>query len=236
MRQFSVILPTHNEMNSNLFKEILSRLCQYNNFELIIVNYGAEDNQINLLKSYPVKLVHSFSHLRATRLNQGIQQASNDWILLHHPRSLLDPEGLNFISNSDLLPKWGSFSHSFDDSHPILKFTSWYSNYIRGDRRGIYYLDHCLFFNKKLLAPEDITPVPELSIFEDTELCLKLKKLSPPQRLPFNSTTSSIRFKKNGYLYQSLLNQIMKVGYHLGVPDETMNRIYEKGLSLNSKY
>ncbi|MCB0355773.1 MAG: hypothetical protein KDD40_02140, partial [Bdellovibrionales bacterium] len=134
------------------------------------------------------------------------------------------------------LPLWGAFTHKFDLEHPLLNFTSWYSNHVRGDGQGIYYLDHCLFFNKYLLADNDKQPVPEVAIFEDTEFCKKLLKKSQPQRINFLATTSSVRFQKNGMFYQSMLNQMLKVGYQLKMSDDFMNRLYEKGLSLNSKY
>ena len=55
------------------------------------------------------------------------------------------------------------------------------------------------------------------------------------QLLPFISTTSAIRFTKNGLWTQALMNQILKLGFHIGVPHDTMNKIYERGLNLNSK-
>ena len=35
---------------------------------------------------------------------------------------------------------------------------------------------------------------------------------------------------------QAMMNQVLKLGYMLGVSDKVMNRVYEKGLNLNSKY
>lgn len=235
MRHFSVIIPARNEMGNPFIKRALAHLGSLNFVELIIVDNNSTDGSVEYFQQFNCKIIPSNSHLRSRRLNQGIGEAQNDWILLHHPRSFIELEGLEFLKNEEL-PVWGAFTHAFDDDHPLLKFTSWYSNHIRGDRSGIFYLDHCLFFNKSLLSKNDKTPVPEVSIFEDTEFCIKLLKHEKPKRLPFKSTTSSVRFKKNGIVYQSLLNQVLKVGYHLNFSDELMNRIYEKGLSLNSKY
>ena len=108
-------------------------------------------------------------------------------------------------------------------------------NFIRGDFRKIYYLDHCIFFQKDLVG-SDKNFVPDVDIFEDTYLSQKLAKISFPTRLRFTSTTSAIRFQKNGVWRQAILNQILKAGFLLGISKTFMNKVYEKGLNLNSKY
>ncbi len=236
MRYVSVVLSTFNEINTGYIEKSLTQLCRFENFEIIVVDGGSYDGTLELLKKFPIRLIHSEAKTRSGRLNQGIAVASHLWVLLHHPRSLLDLDALSALIDSPELPQWGAFTHQFDFKHPLLRFTSWYSNYIRGDLKHIYYLDHCIFFNKNLLADQIGPIVPDIAIFEDTALCLKLRKLAKPRRLPPVSTTSSIRFLKNGILHQSLLNQIVKLAYLLKLPDTTINKIYEKGLSLNTKY
>ena len=78
--------------------------------------------------------------------------------------------------------------------------------------------------------------IPDVDIFEDTLLSQKLQAFGDLQILPFNSMTSSIRFKKNGLLKQSLMNQWLKIAFMFNLSLENMNKIYEKGLALNSKY
>jgi hypothetical protein len=79
-------------------------------------------------------------------------------------------------------------------------------------------------------------PIPDVDIFEDTELSIRLSKVSKPKLIPIKVTTSAIRFSKNGLWKQSLMNQSLKAAYHLGIDPKKMNSLYEKGLSLNSKY
>ena len=67
------------------------------------------------------------------------------------------------------------FAMSFDSQHWLLKYTSWYANHIRL-RRNILYLDHCLFAHRTYI--QEIGGFPLYDIFEDTHLCLKLRKLS----------------------------------------------------------
>ena len=171
---------------------------------------------------------------RAQRINHGIDLAKNEMIILLHPRSALSLEGLNYIINNGKELTWGAFTHKFDKENPLLKFTSWYSNNVRGKIREIYYLDHCLYIRKSLLTK--IGGLPDLDIFEDTALCERLRKESSSKLLPFVSTTSAVRFSKNGMLKQSILNQVLKLCYMLKLNNEQMNKVYEYGIELNSKY
>lgn len=171
---------------------------------------------------------------RASRLNDGVKATTTDWLIFHHPRSLL-PKGAIESILSYKEPCWGSFTHSFDRNHPLLVFTSWWSNHVRGDLRSIYYLDHCLFSHRSLLA--DHQPFGTKDIFEDTEFCLKLRKKMKGKRIKnFLAITSSIRFRKNGLYQQALLNQYLKVRYLLSANPQVMNQDYEENLNLNQDY
>ncbi|PIQ56744.1 MAG: glycosyl transferase, family 2 [Bdellovibrionales bacterium CG12_big_fil_rev_8_21_14_0_65_38_15] len=171
---------------------------------------------------------------RAGRLNDGVNATTTDWLIFHHPRSLLPKGAIETILNFKE-PCWGGFTHSFDRNHPLLAFTSWWSNHIRGNLRSIYYLDHCLFSHRSLLT--DHPPFGSKDIFEDTEFCLKLRKKMKGKRIKkFAVITSSIRFQKNGLYQQALLNQYLKARYFLSADSQEMNIDYEENLNLNQDY
>lgn len=168
---------------------------------------------------------------RAGRLNTGFKLAKADWVLFHHPRSWLDLEDyLDIVENLPNAACWIGFRHTFDIDHYFLKFTSWYSNFVRL-KRGIVYLDHCILFHRSFLH----VPIPEIAIFEDTELSKIFLKTSRPILSNKLVKTSAVRFVKNGYLKQGLLNQFLKLAYHLKLSNNFINSIYEKGLGLNNK-
>ena len=233
--ELSIVISTFNELSLGYLENSLSTLSKISNLEIICVDGKSTDGTLDLLNKYKVKLIETRSHSRAHRLNIGIQACSCDLILLYHPRSFVDPAGIKYLkkNSQDLL--WGGFSHQFDKKHWLLKFTSWYSNEVRARLREIFYLDHCIYFKRSLL-PEDQQVVNEVVIFEDTLFSQKLSRLAPAKLLEFSSTTSAIRFNKNGVFRQALLNQVLKVCFLLGLSDELMNKVYEKGLALNSKY
>lgn len=236
MKEASIIVSCFNEIQLGFLESNLKTLAPNKNLEIICVDGGSTDGTLALVEQSGATLLQLPNSNRAQRYNLGIMTATSDLIVLLHPRSLISTDGLNELFDQDLTTdSWGAWTHSFDVSHPILRFTSWYSNCIRGDQRHIFYLDHCLFLTRSLARRLGTQVVPELEIFEDTELCLRLRRLAKPVRLKSKVTTSAVRFLKAGILRQSLRNQILKLEYFLGRNHLGMNRDYEKMLELNQK-
>lgn len=227
----SVIIPSLNEEKNPYFYRALSSFQIFREVEVIIVDGGSSDLTKQLVTKFGYQWIESdIGASRAEKLNIGAKAAKGRTLLLHHPRSEIDPAGMSELIEGSTL-KWGGFRHKFRDQHPLLKFTSWYSNEIRAKIFSIIYLDHCIFIDRALF--NQISGVPEKRIFEDTLLCRRLRKVSPPTLLNYFSTTSAVRFRKNGYFYQAILNQILKFFFITGCSDEFIDRIYEKGLYLN---
>ena len=230
----SIVIPTFNESKTGYLKLILTQLALLDNAEVLVIDGGSTDGTLDIIKGFGAKVEMLPNSSRAARLKMGIARSSGELILLHHPRSLLHADAISSLrrwceSNRGF---WGGFSHRFDVQHPLLKFTSWYSNVIRCDRKSILYLDHCIFFDQELTELATLTP--DVDIFEDTELSKIFSRHSSPVRRPEHATTSAIRFVQNGIYRQALMNQFLKIGYVLKISHKTMNRLYEKGLGLNS--
>ncbi len=206
----SIVIPTADEVTNTFFQSYLLQLKALPNVEVICVD-------------------KSLAFSRAERLNIGFNRSLGDLILFHHPRSVVDLNGIQFLAAQENRKIWGGFTHRFDLEHPILNFTSWYSNYFRGRIRSIFYLDHCIFFHRSFFKE-----LPAVEIFEDTLLSLQLKKIQRPVLLKFKSTTSSIRFVKNGIYRQVLRNQVSKIAFKLNISHSTINKFYEKNLNLNN--
>ena len=236
MSKINIVLPIYNEENNPYFlKNCHSFLKYHGKVEPIIVDGGSTDNTLKLLEQFPFKVVEENTMSRAKRINKGIKKCENPITIIHHPRSFLDPVAFAYLldHSSDLV--WGGFTHQFDTRHPLLSFTSWYSNTIRPRTSKILYLDHCFYAQTKLL--KQVIPIPEVDIFEDTLLSIALSKIAgTPRVLPFISQTSAIRFKQNGIYTQALKNQYLKFCYYLGVNHKRMNKTYEGNEGINTTY
>ncbi len=229
--KISVVLPVFNELRHGYLQKILSHLDSMPQLEVIAVDGGSIDGTYELLSKHSLsQIIHAPNSTRARRLNLGMEAATNEIIFLHHPRSLPDPKAFQFLAEKGEKLLWGALRHRFDVDHPLLRFTSWYSNLGRG-RRGIYYLDHCLFINRKIWPKG--SQMADVPIYEDTFLCRQLREKGRPTLLPYFSTTSATRFVKNGLYKQSLLNQLTKIALFVGFSPQTINQWYERGLHLN---
>lgn len=234
--KFSVVIPTFNERALGFLEKNLQELSGRSDLEVICVDGGSRDGTQELFHKFGVQFKTLPYSNRAQRINLGISSAMGQWIVVLHPRSFLLFTSLSQIHKLDSKKNpWGAWTHAFDVEHPLLRFTSWYSNKIRGDQRSIFYLDHCWFFSRQILGHLAPPFVPEIDIFEDTEFCLKLKNISPGIRLPQTVVTSAVRFTKSGVWKQGVLNQILKIKYLVGINQTKLNQVYESGLELNGK-
>jgi glycosyltransferase involved in cell wall biosynthesis len=240
--RLSIILPCLNEIRHGYLENILTNLVgQDGEIEIITVVSVSDDGTDNILEEYTkryaqVQIVRSLAKNRAQRLNDGIAISTGDIILLHHPATLL-PERIVLQLIEQTLGsggQWGAFCHSFDFTHWLLHFTSWYSDNVRVKQKSLVYLDHCPFIDRRLLA--QIGNVPDLDIFEDTVLSDRLRQFSKPLLAKGQVITSARRFRQRGIYRHAMLNQLLKICYHFNIDPRWLNLLYEQKASINVKY
>jgi len=234
--KISIIIPTFNEIKHGYINKILDELCNIKGIEIIIVDGGSTDGTSQLAKSRADRYFLIKNSNRAQRMNYGFSMSKADLIVFHHPRSFISKSAIDELKKFNAATGqdfWGGFTHRFDKNSLGLKFTSWYSNYIRRKISGIIYLDHCIFVTRNLIIKT--RGFPKREIFEDTVFSNKLCRFIKPVLLKNYSITSSVRFKQNGFIVQALLNLVMKACFLCKMPDTKMNKIYEKGLNLNKR-
>ena len=231
---FSLIIPTFNEANNDLYLQNLQEHGKSSHVEIIIVDAGSTDQTHSISEAQCTHFITEKNSTRGHRLNIGSELARGDWIVWVHPRTRIKKECLDELTALDSKKyAWGAWTHSFDKLDELLRWTSWYSNHIRGDRRSIFYLDHCLFIHQELYQKFSKPLFVDVAIFEDTLVSIKLREQQKAFRLKTKTMTSSIRFQKNGFFKQALLNFKAKVQFHLKFSHELINKDYEKNLSLN---
>lgn len=226
----SLVISTFQEENNQLFLQTLKRNRQLDSIQTLCVDGGSSDKTQDIIKEHGGTLYVLPGSNRAERLNFGIEKSNGDIILLYHPRSYIETSGLQFLVNHDIT-SWGAFTHKFVSDSILLKLSSFYSNYIRFRFKKIAYLDHGIFFP---VSFKSRIKIPSIPIFEDTELSKQLNACSKPGwLLEHICHVSAIRFEKNGFWRQFLINQTLKVGYWFGISTDKIYDWYEKNLNLN---
>ena len=230
----SVILSTNNEIRNGYLEDMLEAISsQKSDHEIIVVDNGSTDGTIEVVEKYTDKIFSLLESNRAQRLNLWLQKAEWDIILFHHSVAKIQWDSFATIEKVLRDNDWGWHTHSFDLENPILRFTSWYSNNMRW-KRGILYLDHCIFANKTLL--DELGGFPDMDIFEDTAFSEKMRKKSCPIIIDEKIVTSARRFTKRGIIKQSFLNQWLKLCYYAKLSDKKMNKSYEQDDGFNVTY
>ncbi|MEL6350853.1 MAG: glycosyltransferase [Cyanobacteria bacterium J06627_28] len=241
---FSVVLPCFNESRHGYLPRILENLlAQAGEKQIIAVVSPSSDDTLAVVRQFPaVDIIETAAINRAQRLTEGIKASKGEWVLLHHPATLL-PERIALQQAAATLfaeqAVWGGFIHGFDMDHWLLRFTSWYSTRVRSrpsifSPQGILYLDHCIFASREVLM--EIGGVPDMDIFEDTALSIALNQWGKPAIAPVKVTTSARRFRQRGIYRQALLNQLLKVMYYAHLDPKRLNWLYESKSQINVAY
>ncbi|MGF1457714.1 MAG: glycosyltransferase [Leptolyngbyaceae cyanobacterium] len=235
----SVVLPCVNELRHGYLPHIIHNLqSQQGNPELLAVVSPSQDDTLEQLQAAEgFRVIETTAQNRAQRLNIGLQASQGDIVLLHHPATLLPAvTAIDQIDKAfqDSDVAWAGFRHQFDLEHWLLQYTSWYSSTIRPRWGKILYLDHCVAVRRSRLMA--IGGVPDMDIFEDTVLSQKLRQYGAPVILPGTVKTSARRYRDRGVYQQALLNQMLKVMYHLRLDPQWLNRLYEKKVQINVTY
>lgn len=230
--RISIIYSCKDELDNPFFHKNLVLFEKLRNqTEIIFVDGSDKPGTRKKINERGYPLIEAPDSNRAQRYNKGARLSTGDLILFHHPRSSLAEGFLDQLRSLESRKMWGAFTHRFDHDSPGYRFTSWYSNCIRGDLARIYYADHCLFCSRDLF--DAVGGIPDVDIFEDTLFCQLLRSRAKPVRLPLYSTTSSIRFARNGFFKQAWLNQKLKLQFYFNFRHTQMNQVYEKKLNLN---
>ncbi len=229
----SVIIPTLNELRHGMIEKALQRLqAESGDFEVIIVDAKSTDETKKVCVFYGFRVLELPNSNRAQRMNFGAKQSKGDIFLFHHPRSVLPKGAITSISRAfqdqELLAC--GFQHRFDQDHPLLRFTSWYSNQVRS-RRGVIYLDHCYAVRKESF--NQVGTFPNLEIFEDSILPQRISRLGKTRLLEDSVITSATRFRSGGIYRHALKNQLLKAAFHLGIHKNKLNSYYEAKNPLN---
>jgi len=208
----AVIIPTLNEELA--LPATLESLAGYPALELLVVDGGSTDRTLEVARDRGVRTLQS-SPGRAAQMNAGAAETRGDTLLFLHADTILPPDWpqlVQAILSQDAVA--GAFAFKLD--RPVFGGATLERlvNY-RSRVRQLPYGDQAIFLRREQF--DAVGGYPEIPILEDLVLVETLGKIGPVRTTAAPATTSARRWAANGILFETVRNQVILVGYRLGI-------------------
>lgn len=221
-RSVSVVIPTLNE--APYLPLTLKNVAASEPTEIIVADGGSHDDTLRIAQSYAATVVSSPPN-RARQMNAGAADARCETLLFLHADTLLPANYraavLTALRQPDIVG--GAFRFRITEPVPGRRLVESSTN-LRSRFLRMPYGDQALFVRR--WAFDDLGGFPELPIMEDYEFVRRLRRLGRLALLNEAVLTSARRWQRLGVLRTTLINKVVIVGYHCGVPPATLAALY----------
>ncbi|MEY3827758.1 MAG: hypothetical protein RLZZ148_2579 [Cyanobacteriota bacterium] len=223
MIKISIIIPVFNE--AKILGKSLENLGSDGDIEVIVVDGGSTDKTVRLAQKSPVKVVVSPRPGRAYQMNLGAQMAQGEVLLFLHADTQLPPDYPQLIltSLSDNRAIAGAFCLTIASQERIFRLVemgvNWRSRFL-----SLPYGDQAIFLKAKTF--QEMGGYNNLPIMEDFDLIQRLKKLGKISIISTPVLTSARRWQRLGIFKTTLINQMIILGYWLGISPARLARWY----------
>jgi rSAM/selenodomain-associated transferase 2 len=218
----SIIVPTLNEeANLPLLKPAAAMVR-----ELIVVDGGSTDSTVDTAQDLGfLTLEETGSGGRGMQLNTGAANASAPILLFLHADTLLPLDFPDAVLTCLDNPRntLGAFHLKVDNGGLLLNFIIMCAN-LRSRFLHLPYGDQSIFMRKKDFM--EVGGFPEVPIMEDFMLVKQAKKHGRIRTLPQTVTTSAKRWRRLGPIRTTYINQLVILGYYLGVAPQKLASFY----------
>lgn len=224
MTFLSIIIPVLNEA-----EQIAATLLPLldSDVEIIVVDGGSCDQTVEIVQSLGVKVIVSPEKGRAHQMNYGAKVAQGEILFFLHGDTQIRWGYQKMIEEALSLPGViaGAFELAIDDSAPFLRWVEKMVN-LRSRLFSLPYGDQGLFLKTSVF--QELGGFAPMPIMEDFELIQRLKKKGQIKIVPQSVLTSGRRWQKLGVWKTTLINQLIILGYYLGISPAQLVRLYRK--------
>ena len=218
----SVIIPALNE--ADCIQEAIESARADNNAEVIVVDGGSRDETVSIAKSSGAGVLTA-SGGRAGQQNQGAEAARGEILLFLHADSELPSDygqaARELLQEPEVA--LGAFSLHIRGSSGLLYLIEKAAN-LRSGLLRLPYGDQALFLRKRDFRA--LGGFARMRIMEDYDLVRRARKRGRIRTLQSRVTTSARRWRARGLFSATLLNQLMVLGYCLGVSTQRLASLY----------
>ena len=219
----SIIIPVLNE--AAIIQPTLLKLRDNPNVEVIVVDGGSRDNTIALAKQTGVKVISASGMGRASQMNAGAAIATGKILLFLHVDTQLPPN-YGAIVQKTLKQQFvvaGAFELAIDGEEKSLRLVETLVK-LRSRFLSLPYGDQAIFLSQKVFV--DLGGFAELPIMEDFEFIQRLKHHGKIAIAPAAVLTSGRRWQKLGLFKTTAINQLIIIGYYLGISPLKLRNFY----------
>ncbi len=222
----SVIIPVFNECQ-NIRKCIEGILSEGTGSEIIFCDGGSTDGSPDAVEAYRdscVTLLRTRKG-RGTQMNAGASAAGGDILLFLHADTRLDRGWHDAVLRAleDPAVVAGAFSLRIGNPKWRYRLIEYMVKY-RCRILKLPYGDQALFMKRNVF--ERIGGYRDIPLMEDVEIADRLKGAGRIVILDKGAVTDARRWEKEGWLYTSARNQLIRCLYRIGVDPGKLAGIY----------
>lgn len=224
----SIIIPVLNEA-ANLARTLQSVQCpslQASDLEVIVVDGGSRDATVEIAKEWGAQVVFSAPG-RSRQMNAGAAIAQGTILVFLHGDTRLPANYPALVHQTLAQPGVvaGAFDLAIDGTGWGFQWIEWGVR-LRSRWLQLPYGDQALFLTRQVF--QTVGGFPDLPIMEDFVLVQQLQKLGNVAIAPAAVLTCDRRWQKLGILKTTLINQLILMGYGLGVSPRQLAEWYHK--------
>jgi rSAM/selenodomain-associated transferase 2 len=222
--RISIIIPVLNEAAT--IRAAIDSTLPSRNVELIVVDGGSRDATRQIAQRQGVQVITSAAG-RTQQMNVGAQAATGEILLFLHGDTRL-PEGFDQLIRAALQNPQamaGAFRLRIDAPQRRFRWVEWGVEC----RSAIFHLpygDQGIFLRTELF--QKLGGFAEMPIMEDFELIRRLRRCGSVVMMKAYVVTSARRWRRRGIVKTTLINQLMILGYGLGVSPARLAQLYRR--------
>lgn len=193
--------------------------------EIVVVDGGSTDTTCECVHAWGAVLIAA-PRGRGAQLSAGAGAARYHWLLFLHADTVLAHGWRDACERfaARTQARAGAFRFSLDDAAWQARLLERLVNWRTG-LFGLPYGDQGLFIHRTLF--DAVGGYQTIPLMEDVDIVRRLGKRRL-EMLPHTAVTSADRWRRRGWLAQTLRNQLCLMLYFLGVSPERIRTIYER--------
>jgi len=222
----SIIIPTLNA-GRRIGETIgaLEEACESMPTEIIVVDSASADDTVARATAAGARTITA-PRGRGSQLSAGAKEATGRWLLFLHADTTLEPfwstTVSSFMKNKGNVLRAAHFTFALDDASSAARRVEVLANW-RARKLGLPYGDQGLLMSRTMY--ESLVGYLDIPIMEDVDIVRRIGK-DKLFELPATATTSSERYRRDGYVLRSLRNLSLLSLYFVGVSPRRLARLY----------